>query len=195
MRAPSDHPIYPSSSRIGIATVSVRELVAAVERAESVLVRRPSAGLRDDAPGVARWKGGLQVAARHASGDEIVTDMPVELGGRGGVSPGWMVRAGLASCTATCIAMIAAREGVELDLLEVEIASRSDLRGFFGMAEADGSSVYPGPQRLTMAVRIAAQGVPPARLRALVRASERVSPMLAVFRDSQAIGISVEVAG
>lgn len=174
--------------------MSVRELAAALERVESVLARRPTAALQEDSAGLARWRGGLKVVSRHPCGREVETDMPAEMGGAGGMSPGWMVRAGLSACTATCIAMVAARQGIALDLLEVETASKSDLRGFFRIA-ADGQRVYPGPQRLRMSVRIAAQGVSPERLRQLVDASEAFSPMLAVVRDAQPIEVSVEVAG
>jgi uncharacterized OsmC-like protein len=175
--------------------VSVHELAAALERVESVLSRRPTAALQEDSAGLARWKGGLKVVSRHPCAREIETDMPAELGGGGGISPGWMVRAGLSACAATCIAMVAARQGIELDLLEVETASCSDLRGFLRIAAADSARVYPGPQRLRMSVRIAARGVAPERLRQLVDASEAFSPMLAVVRDAQSVEVSVEVAG
>ena len=174
--------------------MSVRELAAALDRAEAVFRRRPSAGLHDDMPGVARWKGGARAAARHACGHEVETDLPVELGGTGGISPGWFIRAGLANCTATCVALAAARAGVELDLLEVTATSRSDVRGLLGMVDAQGTPVYSGFQSLKIEVRIAAQGVSADRLRALVEAGQAISPMAAVARDAQDIGLSIEVA-
>ncbi len=175
--------------------MAANNLAAALERTEAVLRRRPSAGLHDDAPGVARWRGGTRVVVRHANGREVETDMPLELGGTGnGVSPGWMLRAALASCTATCIAMVAAVRGVELDLLEVTAASRSDVRGLLGMAEAGGARVYPGPHHLTLSVRIAAQGVSTDALRALVANTERKAPVLTAVRDAMTVGLSIEVA-
>ena len=72
-------------------------------------------GMHDDAPATARWRGGTRVVTSHANGIEIPTDMPGELGGSGDrVTPGWLFRAGLASCAATRIAMGAAAEGIEL---------------------------------------------------------------------------------
>jgi uncharacterized OsmC-like protein len=60
--------------------------------------------------------------------------MPSEVGGSGDqVTPGWLFRAGLASCAATRIAMAAAAEGIELATLEVRASSRSDTRGLLGM--------------------------------------------------------------
>ena len=174
--------------------MSVQELAAALARTESVLRRRPSAGLQDDTPGVARWKGGARIVARHPGGREVETDMPVELGGSGGISPGWMLRASLAACTATCIALLAAKEDIELDLLEVTAGSRSDVRGFFGLRDADGLPVDSGLLAVGIEVRIAALGVPAERLRALVEAGQAMSPMAAVVRTARPIGFSIEVA-
>lgn len=172
------------------------DVAAALERARGVLARRPSAGLHDDAAGEARWVGGVRTVARHANGREVVTDMPAELGGGGGeVSPGWMVRAGVAACAATTIASLAALDGVTLEALEVRVTSRSDTRGFLGLAEADGAAVYPGPAELVMHVRIAASGEAPERLRALVQTAQARAPMTAALRDAQALGLEVEVAG
>lgn len=173
--------------------MATRDLAAALQRTQSVLERRPSAGLHDDAPGMVRWDGGLRMVASHANGRQMLTDMPVELGGSGDqVSPGWMLRAGLAACTATCVAMAAAREGIELDGLEVEATSRSDTRGLFAMADADGGVVSAGPRDLRMKVRIAARGVDPARLRALVEAAQATSPMAVAVQSQTPIALDIE---
>lgn len=116
-----------------------------MRRASTVLRRRPDAGLSDDAPASARWDGGTRVTTGHANGTQVLTDMPTELGGGGGlVTPGWLVRAGLASCAVTGIAMAAAAEGIELTSLEALASSRSDLRGAFGMAGPQGEPVGAG---------------------------------------------------
>ncbi|HUE09319.1 MAG TPA: hypothetical protein VMQ54_00200, partial [Steroidobacteraceae bacterium] len=107
-----------------------QEIAAAMQRVESILTRRPEVGLHDDEPATARWQGGARVASSHANGTLLLTDMPTELGGTGDqVTPGWLFRAGLASCLATRIAMGAAAAGFELTLLEVLAGSRSDARG------------------------------------------------------------------
>ncbi|MEO8486640.1 MAG: OsmC family protein [Betaproteobacteria bacterium] len=50
--------------------------------------------------------------------------MPAELGGNGDrVSPGWLFRAGIASCAATAIAMRAAAEGIGIEDLEATVES------------------------------------------------------------------------
>lgn len=169
-------------------------LAAALRRTESVLRRRPSAGLHDDSPGVVRWAGGTRVVARHANGEEVTTDLPVELGGSGDkVSPGWLLRAALASCTATSVVMAAATEGIELESVEVSATSRSDLRGLLGMADADGTEIYPGPQALRMDVRVSADGVPAERLRAIVGVAQRNSPMLRALQTANDVGLHIEI--
>jgi len=110
------------------------EIAAAMRRFESVLKRRPEVGLHDDALATARWESGTRVVSSHANGIHLSTDMPTELGGSGDqVTPGWLFRAGLASCLATRIAMGAAAAGFELAMLEVLASSRSDARGMLGM--------------------------------------------------------------
>ena len=63
--------------------MTIEEIAAAVQRVESVLKRRPAAGIHDDAPATAHWQGGLRVMACHANGMHVLTDMPAELGGSG----------------------------------------------------------------------------------------------------------------
>lgn len=175
-----------------MATAVVAEALA---RAKDVFGKRPSAALHDDAPGVARWDGGVRTVTCHPAGHEVATDMPSELGGAGGeVSPGWMVRAGIAACTATSIAMTAAMEGIELDVLEVRAESRSDTRGVLGLTEADGAAVYPGPMGLAMHVRIAAAGVSADRLRALVEQANARAPMSAIVRDALPMPLKITLA-
>ena len=149
--------------------------------------------MHDDATGMVRWDGGTRMVARHANGKEVLTDMPTELGGTGDqVSPGWLVRAGLAACTATAIAMIAAREGIALQSLDVQVKSRSDSRGLLRMTDAEGQPVYPGPRSLEMEVRIAGHGASAEQLRALVEQGQACSPMGAVIQDAIPVVLHIE---
>jgi uncharacterized OsmC-like protein len=173
--------------------MAIRDIAAAAQRVESVLQRRPTSGTHDDAPATARWQDGLRVVAYHANGTEMPTDMPTELGGSGDkVTPGWLLRAGLASCLATCIAMDAAAEGIELTALEVLATSRSDLRGLFGMADGTGTPVGAGPSAVQLRVRIAAAGVSAERLRLLVEESNRCSPVSSAVRDAVPVSLQIE---
>jgi organic hydroperoxide reductase OsmC/OhrA len=122
------------------------------------------------------------------------TDMPTELGGSGDqVTPGWLFRAGLASCCATCIAMGAAAAGIELAMLEVSASSRSDTRGLLGMADDSGEPVGAGPRDVQLVVRISAFGVSAERLRILVEDCNRCSPIAAAVRDAVPLALQIEV--
>jgi uncharacterized OsmC-like protein len=170
------------------------DIAVAVRRVESVLQRRPATGIHDDAPATARWQSGLRVVAGHADGTQIFTDLPTELGGSGDkITPGWLFRAGLASCLATRIALDAATEGIDLAALEVLVASRSDLRGLFGMADSTGVPVGAGPNEIQIQVRISAAGVSAERLRLLVEDSNRCSPVSAAAREAVPVALRIEV--
>jgi len=174
--------------------MSTADLAAALERARNVYRRRPDLGLHDDAPATACWTPGTRVVASHANGTRVETDMPSELGGTGDrVTPGWLFRAGLASCAATTIAMTAASEGIALTLLEVQVGSRSDTRGLLGIAQADGEPVSSGPQDMRLRVRIAAAPeVARERLRALVETACRRAPVLNAVTCAQPILLEIE---
>jgi uncharacterized OsmC-like protein len=174
--------------------MSAQYVADAMQRAEVVLRRRPDMGLHDDAPATARWNGNTRILTSHANGIEIATDMPGELGGTGDqVTPGWLLRAGLAACTATRIAMGAAAAGIELTALELRATSRSDTRGLLGMNEADGSPVGAGPRDVQLYVTIAARGVPAERLRALVEEGHRCSPVPCALQEETPVDLYIEV--
>jgi uncharacterized OsmC-like protein len=169
-------------------------VAAAVHRLHAVLERRPATGSHDDAPACVRWQGDTRVVARHANGTELVTDMPAELGGSGDrVTPGWLFRAGLASCTATTIAITAAARGIALDALEVEAKSRSDTRGLLGMRDADGRAVPAGPVDVELRVRVAAAGTPAERLRELVEDSCRCAPVSNALERATPFALRIDV--
>lgn len=169
------------------------EIAAALARVETVLRRRPDIGLHDDSPATACWKGGTRVVASHANGTQVSSDLPVELGGTGDlITPGWLFRAGLASCLATTIAMCAAGEGIALSALEVKAGSRTDTRGMLGMAEADGRPVSAAPRDVKVHVRIRAAGVAPEGLRTLVEGAVRRSPIPCVLPDATPIDLHID---
>ncbi len=173
--------------------MSTTELAAALQRLRSVLQRRPSAGIDADAAALAHWDGGLRTVARHADGAECATDMPPELGGRGGPSPGWLLRAALASCAVTRIAIGAAAEGIALGLLEARASSQSDARGLVDLPDADGAPVAAGPFDVQLHVRIAAAGESPERLRALVERCARLSPVTQALEVQTPVALHAQV--
>lgn len=101
--------------------------------------------------------------------------MPEAIGGGGSApSPGWLLRAALANCDATVIAMRAAQLGVALTTLEVTVDSESDDRGLLGRA---GAGVPAGPLSMRTRVRIGAKQVDPGRLKELVDWAEAHLPV------------------
>jgi uncharacterized OsmC-like protein len=171
-----------------------QHLAQALQRVQAVLERRPETGLHEDGPATARWTGGTRVVASHANGAQVPTDMPTELGGTGDqVTPGWLFRAGLAACASTSIVMSATADGIALTALEVKATSRSDTRGLLGMAGADGQPVHAGPGDVQLAVRIAADGVPPERLRALVQAAVGRSPIPSALQAATPLALHIDI--
>jgi uncharacterized OsmC-like protein len=174
--------------------MSNQNIAVALQRAETIFQRRPEVGLHDDAPATARWESGTRVVSSHASGAHMVTDMPSELGGCGDrPSPGWLMRAGLASCTATRIAMAAAVHGVELVQLEVLATSQSDSRGMLGMVDVDGSCVPAWPRDVQLHVRIAATQTHAEQLHALVEGAYALSPVPAALQNTVPVALHIEV--
>ena len=60
-------------------------------------------------------------------------NVPAGRGSDSGPSPGWLLRASLASCTATAIAMRAAIRGIELRELQVTVHAETNVRGVVGI--------------------------------------------------------------
>jgi hypothetical protein len=89
--------------------------------------------------------------------------------------------------------MGAAAAGIELDALEVQASSRSDVRGLLGMADAGGAPVDAGPRDLQLRVRICARGIEPARLRALVEECYRCSPTTSAVQNAIPVDLRIDV--
>jgi uncharacterized OsmC-like protein len=177
--------------------MGMQAVADALARLEKVLRRRPEAGLSADAPAHARWSGPdapLRIVCRHPGGHEVCTDLPQELGGSGDeVSPGWLYRAGLASCAATSIALLAATEGITLASLQIEATSTSDARGLVGLRDEDGATVNPAPLDLRLVIEIGAPGIAPERLRSLVALALQRSPIPQAVRPN-GLAVQVDVA-
>lgn len=100
--------------------------------------------------------------------------MPETIGGTASAtSPGWYMRAALAACNTTMIAIKAAMEDIELTELEVSVESDSDVCGLFGIDD----SIKAGPLEIRTNVRISAKNAPEAKIREIVEWSENHSPV------------------
>ena len=93
------------------------------------------------------------------------------------------MRAALASCDATAVAMEAARDGVELTDLTVTVESESDFRGLLGVDD----SVRPGSLAVRVRIQRAAVNATKDQLRGIVERAESRSPV----GDAVARGVSV----
>jgi uncharacterized OsmC-like protein len=109
-------------------------------------------------------------------------------GGASAPNPSWYLRAGMASCAATVIAMRAAKLGIALTQLEVTVESDSDLRGLLGLDEKVSAGLNP----MRTKVRISGDADPPA-LRALVQWADAHSPVGCTVRNAAACSLDVEV--
>lgn len=156
-------------------TQRIREIA---ERNVQLLVSRPGRG---HLTGItrARIRDGLRCEISDGPWT-LVTDMPGKAGGEDSApTPGVLGRGALASCLAIGITMWAARLGVPLDSVEVEVQAESDARGELGIGEA-----VPGYKEVRRIVRI--QSPAPRQILAeLVDTAERHSPYLDVFGRAQ----------
>lgn len=167
---------------------------SAMQRVRAVLARRPEAGVHADDPAIARWEQGTRVVSRHTNGTHVSTDMPRELGGEGAeVTPGWLLRAAMASCLTTRIAMEAAARGIAITRLEVVAASDSDARGLFGMSDAGGEPVSPAPREVQLQVRVTAPQAPAETLRSLIEDCNRWSPVTFAVARSVPVSLNIEI--
>ena len=168
--------------------MSIEHISKSVGRVAKHYAEHPNEALSQDKPAVAVLESGLRCRADGPNGATLVSDMPVPIGGTASApSPGWLLRAALANCDATVIAMRAAQLGIVLSQLEVTVGSESDNRGILGVAE----SVPPGPLSVRVSVRIAAEGASTEQLRELVHWAEKHSPVSDAVR--RAVPVTTEV--
>jgi uncharacterized OsmC-like protein len=155
----------------------------AIETASGYLRDHPEAAAGTDAAATAFREEGLRFRVEGPKG-QLTTDMSESVGGGATApTPGWLLRAGLASCDATTVAMEAAREGVELTDLTVTVESDSDFRGVLGV---DGS-VHPGPLAVRVRIELTAPDASEDQLREIVQRAESHSPV----RDALARELSM----
>jgi uncharacterized OsmC-like protein len=169
------------TSAIATAVASVREHFK----------QHPEQAVSQDTFARARLVDGLRVDVEGPKGWSVATDMAKALGGGGlAPSPGWLLRAAVASCDAVLIAIQAAEEGVRLTHLETEVTSESDDRGLVG-----GADVPAGPLRVKLQVRLAAEGqLAEDDLEGLVARALRRSPVSEALGRVVPVEVGVEVA-
>lgn len=159
----------------------------ALDRAQAVFAAKPAAA-RVTKRGRATLLQGLECQYTEES-FTVCADMPGPLGGEGkALSPGGYARAALSMCLAIGYAVHAARRGITLHKVEVDIEADTDLGSIFGFP-----GIACGYSELRYAVRVASDAPEEAVLAAIEEADAR-SPVLDSWRRAQRIVRSVAIA-
>jgi uncharacterized OsmC-like protein len=150
-------------------------LRVAFERTERALTLRPSLGL---GTGVSRTRLREGLACEIEDGRwRLTADMPPQVGGGGlAPTPGVLGRAALGSCLAITYKLWAAKLGVPIGAIEVEVQADYDDGALFGVSDAE-----PGYSEVRYAVTIESDA-PDADVQRVLDDADAHSPYLDVFR-------------
>ena len=161
---------------------------AIVERNIELLALRPTRGRLTRATR-ARLAGGLRCEIEEGPW-KFSADMPAKAGGdETAPTPGALGRGALASCLTMGISIWAARLGVPIEALEVEVQADFDARGELGMGD-----VRPGYSEVRYIVGIDSPASKE-KLAELLALAERHSPYLDVFGRAMALRRVLHVNG
>jgi uncharacterized OsmC-like protein len=168
----------------------MEEIRSAIEKASGYLAENPEAATATDAAATAVREEGLRFRIEGPKG-ALTSDMSESVGGGASApTPGWLLRAALAACDATLVAMEAAREGIELSELAVSVESDSDFRGVLGV---DGGA-HPGPLAIRTRIELAAPDATEEQLREIVQRAEERSPVHDALVREVSMSTEVEMA-
>ena len=170
--------------------MSTQEIQAAIENVAGFLEKYPEKARYTDSAATAVVEKGLRCRVDGPNGASMVSDMPEAIGGGATApTPGWLMRAALANCDATVIALRAAHEGITLTTLEVTVDSESDDRGLLGLDE----EIPAGPYHMRTHIRIGTEGVPEEKLRSIIEWAEIHSPVADAISRAVPSTINVEI--
>lgn len=171
--------------------MSITHIKQSVEGVIGYYTENPEKARSADKPATAIVEAGLRCRANGPNDWTLISDMPKGLGGGGDApTPGWIMRAALANCEVTMIALRAAQMGVALTTLEVTVGSTSDDRGLVGMDD----TIPAGPLDISVRVRIGAVGASQEQLREIVHWAEIHSPVGDALRRPIPMTVEVEFA-
>lgn len=151
----------------------------AVERATKALTLRPSLG---QSTGISRTRIKQGLTCEIEEGPwKLVADMPAQIGGDGTApTPGVFGRAAFGSCLAIGYMLQAARLGVPIASLEVEVQADYDDGALLGVSDAP-----PGYTAVRYAVTVESNA-PESDVRRVIDEGDTHSPYLDVFSRAQA---------
>lgn len=146
--------------------------------------KNPAAGRRT-LSGITSWNGGAH-STTIIRDFAIPADEPAAIGGTNrGPSPTELVLTGLSACVVTGIAYSAAEEGIEVDLIEVDVEGHLDVGGFL---EVEGAR--PGLEEVRLIVRVDA-GAPREKIKELIDHGCRRSPVAASLGEKVRIKVCI----
>lgn len=170
--------------------MSTQKIQTGIKKVANFLQKHPEQARYTDSVATAVVEEGLRCRVDGPNGTVMISDMPEAIGGGASApSPGWLMRAALANCDATVIAMRAAQEGIALTTLEVTIDSESDDRGLLGLDE----EIPAGPFHVRTRIRIGAKDVSAEQLHAIIEWAEIHSPVADAIRRAVPSSTEVEI--
>jgi uncharacterized OsmC-like protein len=172
-----------SQQGMGAAMDTIRK---AFERCAKTLTLRPAMGRRTSTSRT-RIRHGLTCDIEEG-GWRLTADMPVQLGGSGAApTPGVFGRAALGSCLAVGYMLHAAKLGVPITSLEVEIAVDYDNGSLLGV-----SATPPGYQDVRYTVTVESPA-PEDEVRRVLDEGDARNPYLHVFVQPQPVRRTVRI--
>ena len=165
-----------------------RGVKASFERNARALRLRPSVG-RGTAVTTVRARGGDTACQIEDGPWSLKSALSREEGGLGDApDPGVYVRSALGSCLALGYLMWAAHMEVPIDDIEVRIETDYDASGMFGVGD-----VAPGYVAVRCVVSVTSPA-PEQRVREMIDAADRCSPLLDDMARALPVTLQVEVA-
>ena len=158
-----------------------------LERNVRAVTLKPAVG-RNTARTRVRLKPGLECEVTEGQWTLTVAMSEKSGGTNAGPNPGVLGRGALGSCLALGYAMWAARMGVELDSLEVEIEADYDSRGELGISD----DVPPGYTQVRYIVTVASHA-PEADVQRVIDTADRCSPYRDVFARAHDVRREVHI--
>ncbi|HXZ17193.1 MAG TPA: OsmC family protein [Roseiarcus sp.] len=160
------------------------DIRSAQERALSIFKQKPSAAL-SSAKASGHLDEGLHCTVSSGQLD-VRMDVPKALGGDGSApTPGFFVRAGLIGCVAIGIKMTAAREGVRLESVDVDVEMDFDDGAMLGLGD---NTAAPLETRLTITLKSPS---PWAAVEEMARRALAADPYYLAFRDAQRVNFTL----